>query len=189
MTRALEGGFADPAVQGARAFRAVMQAMATPGRILAAADARPPAPLSPAAGTVLLTLADATTPLFLAPGHDTPAVRDWIAFHTGAPVAEAGAVVFALGGWAALQPVDRFSAGTPEYPDGSVTLIVEVPRLVGEGMRLTGPGLREHAWLSLPEAAAFQANHARFPQGFDTILTCGDRLAALPRSTWVEVLS
>ena len=37
-----------------------------------------------------------------------------------------------------------------------------------------------------PEIAAFQANRRRFPLGFDTYLTCGDRLAGLPRSTKVE---
>lgn len=189
MSATLEGGFADPALQGAQAFRAVMQAMAQPGRILVADAARPPAPLSPAAGTVLLTLADATAPVFLAPGHDTQAVRDWLAFHCGAPLAAAGEAVFAVGVWAALAPLDRFAVGTPEYPDRSATLIVEVPWLeIAGGARLTGPGLREHTFLTLPDTAAFQANYDRYPLGFDTILTCSDRLAGLPRSTWVEEL-
>jgi alpha-D-ribose 1-methylphosphonate 5-triphosphate synthase subunit PhnH len=43
-------------------------------------------------------------------------------------------------------------------------------------------------WLNLPETAAFRANRAHFPLGFDTILTCADRLAGLPRSTRVEKL-
>ena len=33
---------------------------------------------------------------------------------------------------------------------------------------------------------AFRANRALFPLGFDTLFTCGDRLAGLPRSTIVE---
>ncbi|WP_255434812.1 phosphonate C-P lyase system protein PhnH [Paracoccus sp. MC1862] len=40
--------------------------------------------------------------------------------------------------------------------------------------------------MSLPETAAFRHNRALFPLGWDCILTCGDRLAAVPRSTRVE---
>jgi alpha-D-ribose 1-methylphosphonate 5-triphosphate synthase subunit PhnH len=48
---------------------------------------------------------------------------------------------------------------------------------------LRGPGIDGHATLSLPETAAFRANRARFPLGFDTFLTSGAQLAGLPRST------
>jgi alpha-D-ribose 1-methylphosphonate 5-triphosphate synthase subunit PhnH len=58
--------------------------------------------------------------------------------------------------------------------------------LVAEGARLTGPGIETEARLSLPEVAAFQANRARFPLGFDCFFTCGDRVAGLPRSTRVQ---
>jgi alpha-D-ribose 1-methylphosphonate 5-triphosphate synthase subunit PhnH len=40
--------------------------------------------------------------------------------------------------------------------------------------------------LTLPEVAAFRANRALFPLGLDFFFTCGDRLAALPRSTVVH---
>ncbi|MDE3239589.1 MAG: phosphonate C-P lyase system protein PhnH, partial [Paracoccaceae bacterium] len=58
----LQGGFTDPAHESARAFRAILNALARPGRIEAVTGAQPPAPLSVAAGVVLLTLADPTTP-------------------------------------------------------------------------------------------------------------------------------
>lgn len=185
MSAVLSGGFDDAPVQAAHAFRAAMEAMARPGRIEVAAGAAPPAPLSVAAGVLLLTLADPTTPVHLAPSHDTEEVRGWLAFHTGAPLVEPEKAVFALGTWAAL-PVARLPVGTPEYPDRSATLIVEMAALAAEGARLTGPGVRGTSHLSLPEIAAFRANRALFPLGFDTFLTCGDRLAALPRSTVVE---
>ncbi|WP_164738182.1 phosphonate C-P lyase system protein PhnH [Frigidibacter oleivorans] len=186
MSGSLSGGFADPARDAARAFRAVLEAMARPGTIHAMAGALPPGPCSPAAGAVLLTLADRTTPVHLAPSHDRPELRDWIAFHTGAPIVAAEGATFALGDWPGLQPLDRFAVGLPDYPDRSATLIVEMPALEPAGARLTGPGIRDAAWLSLPEVAAFAANRALFPLGFDTILTAGDRLAALPRTTRVE---
>ena len=184
----LSGGFADAPVESARAFRACLSALARPGRIQTVAGARPPGPMSVAAGSVLLTLADATTPLYLAPSHDTPEVRGWIAFHTGAPMAEAAAAAFALGTWAALAPVSRFSVGTPDYPDRAATLIVETAALSPPDVRLTGPGIETEATARLPEREAFVRNCARFPLGFDCILTSGDRILGLPRSTHVEAL-
>ena len=41
---ALQGGFADPAHEAARAFRACLDAMARPGTIHAVTGAQPPAP-------------------------------------------------------------------------------------------------------------------------------------------------
>ncbi|NJS39918.1 MAG: phosphonate C-P lyase system protein PhnH [Rhodobacteraceae bacterium] len=113
-------------------------------------------------------------------------MRDWVAFHVGAPLVAAEAADFALGTWAALQPVTRFKIGQPDYPDRSATLIVEVDRLTNHGPALTGPGIALATWLSLPETAAFRANRALFPLGFDCLFTFGNRLAGLPRSTKVE---
>jgi alpha-D-ribose 1-methylphosphonate 5-triphosphate synthase subunit PhnH len=187
MQDALLGGFREAPQQSARAFRAALDAMARPGSILAVEGAEPPAPLSAAAGVLILTLCDGTTPVHLGASLDRPALRDWITFHTGAALVAAGEAGFAIGTWADLVPVDRFACGTPDYPDRSATLIVELPALRPEGATLTGPGIARAAHLSLPEISAFQANRARFPQGFDCFFTCGNRLAALPRSTVVEV--
>lgn len=186
MADALTGGFADAPAQSARAFRAALEAMARPGTIWTVAGAAPPAPLSVAAGVLILTLCDGTTPLHLAAALDQPSLRDWITFHTGAPLVAAEQARFAVGRWADLAPVSRFAIGSPDYPDRSATLIVELPELTTHGARLTGPGIADAASLSLPETAAFRANRALFPQGFDTYLTCGTRLAGLPRSTIVE---
>jgi alpha-D-ribose 1-methylphosphonate 5-triphosphate synthase subunit PhnH len=184
--QALSGGFSDMPTEAAQGFRSVLDALSRPGSIVRLTGATPPAPLSPAAGAVALVLLDNTTPLYLAPGHDTPALRAWLAFHTGAPLVSAGTAMFALGTWPALQPVSRFATGTSDYPDLAATLIVETDQLDPSGARLHGPGIAGIARLSLPEIAAFRANRALFPLGFDTFFTCGDRLAGLPRSTQVE---
>ena len=183
---ALSGGFAQAPQQSARAFRAVLDALSRPGTITTLEGATPPAPLSVAAGVLILTLCDGTTPVHLGASCNLPTVRDWITFHTGAPLVPAERASFAIGTWADLSPVSRFAIGTPDFPDRSTTLIVEMPDLRSEGPRLTGPGIATTAHLSLPETAAFQTNRTLFPQGFDTFLTCGNRLAALPRSTTVE---
>jgi len=182
----LEGGFADPPRAAAHAFRAALQALSRPGRIETLSGATPPAPCSPAAGVLLLTLCDGTTPVHLGPSRDTEALRGWITFHTGAPLVSAEAAAFALGTWEALQPTHRFATGTAEYPDRAATLIVEMPALAATGARLTGPGIETEAHLSLPETATFQRNRTRFPLGFDCFFTSGDRVAGLPRSTRVE---
>ncbi|WP_337250639.1 phosphonate C-P lyase system protein PhnH [Fuscovulum ytuae] len=181
----LSGGLADPATDAARAFRACLTALSRPGTIVPLTGAQPPAPLSVAAGTLLLTLLDRTTSVFLAPSHDTPTLRDWITFHCGAPFAAAEEATFALGTWAALDPVTRFAIGQPDYPDRACTLIVECDALSHDGPRLSGPGIKGSVRLSLPETAAFRANRALFPLGFDTFLTAGDLIAGLPRSTIV----
>lgn len=185
-TDTLSGGFDTPAIQSAHAFRAVMEAMARPGTVQHIQGAEPPAPLSNAAGSVLLTLCDADTPVHLAGEADTKDVRAWLAFHTGAPITGPAHCMFAYGSWEALTPLSLYPIGTSEYPDRSTTLIVECNDLVQEGARLEGPGIRSSAALSLPEVEAFQANHALFPLGLDFILTSGRQIAALPRSTEVS---
>lgn len=181
----LSGGFADPAHDAARAFRAMMEAMARPGTIHDLSGATGPAPLSPAAATVLLTLCDGDTPVHLAGDLDRAEIRRWITFHTGAPLTGPEACAFALGHWPDLAPLEQFPAGTPAYPDRSTTLIVELDQLEPEGAHLTGPGIENQATLNLPEIAVFQANAARRPMGLDFIFTCRARVAALPRSTKV----
>ena len=181
----LSGGFVDPAIQSAHAFRSVMEAMARPGTIQDIDGAEPPIPLSKAAGAGLLTLCDTDTPVFLAGDADCDAVRAWLAFHTGVPLMGPSHAMFAVGTWAALAPLSAYPIGTSEYPDRSTTLIVEQDALT-KGAQLTGPGIKESASLNLPETEAFRANQAMFPLGLDFIFTCGDQLAALPRSTIVN---
>ena len=182
---ALSGGFTDAPIQSAHAFRAVMTVLARPGQIETLAGAVPPAPLSVAAGALILTLCDAETHVHLAGACDTPMVRDWITFHTGAPFAPPASCAFAVGRWDAFGPLSVYLHGTPEYPDRSATLIVEVETLTPNGATLQGPGIQGQASLSLPEIAPFQHNAAQFPLGVDFFFTCGARVAGLPRSTKV----
>lgn len=183
---ALTGGFATPPLDSARAFRAALDALSRPGTIHRLDGVTPPAPMSVAAGTLALMLLDGTTPVHLAGAHDCAAVRDWLTFHTGAPLVGAAEAAFAFGTWEALHPVERFAIGTPEYPDRSATLVIDTDTLAAEGARLSGPGIRNAANLSLPETTAFSTNRALFPLGFDAFLTCGNLIAGLPRSTIVE---
>ncbi len=187
----LKGGFVDQQVQSATAFRSVLQAMARPGTIHQLAGAAPPPSLSVAAGVVLLTLSDPETPLFVGASVDTPDLRRWISFHTGAPFSAACEAVIAIGRWQDFTPLSAFPLGSAEYPDRSTTLITELGSLGREGSnacRLTGPGIQDFSTLCLPDPTFMQGNAARFPLGLDFVLTSESSVAALPRSTKIEVV-
>ena len=182
----LSGGFRDPARDSALAFRAALNAMAHPGQMQPITGAKPPAPLSVAAGTLLLTLTDSDTAVCLQGPYDCPAVQQWLRFHTGARLVAAAHAEYVLTDWQQALPLSQFAQGSHEYPDRSATLIIEIDPATGSDLILTGPGLAEPQGICLPEARALQANHKRFPLGVDFYLTCGTQVAGLPRSTKVE---
>ncbi len=101
---AMAGGLRDWPVEAAEGFRALLAALAEPGRVQQVAGVAPPAPLSVAAGMVAVVLFDATTPVHLAGGHDCPALRDWLTFQTGAPLVPAEEAMFAIGTCPRPQP-------------------------------------------------------------------------------------
>lgn len=186
----LQPGFADPVAGAQSCFRAVLDAMARPGRIYEAGSGlSPPAGLAPATAAVLLTLLDYDTPVWL--DSDAAAATTWIGFHCGAPIVAApDACSFAVA--LSLPALGDLPTGTHEAPETAPTLILQVPAFGrGRRYRLSGPGLREPAMLSvdgLPPhfAAAWQANHALFPCGIDIVLCSGTALAALPRSVALQ---
>ena len=189
---ALAAGFADPVHEAQRTFRAVMDAMAEPGRHLPLATAlSPPAPLSASMAAVALTLLDYETPFWLDPLlAGAPEVASFLIFHTGAPrTPHAEAARFALiGDGANLPDLARFAEGEPEYPDRSATLLVAVAGLADAPFRLAGPGIagaRGFGAAPLPEdfTARWAKNHTRFPLGVDLVFCASGKLAALPRST------
>jgi alpha-D-ribose 1-methylphosphonate 5-triphosphate synthase subunit PhnH len=185
-------GFSDPVLASQAVFRTVMEAMARPGQITElGVTIAPPAPLGIAAAALALTLLDFETVVWLDPTLAVaPEVDSWLKFHTGAPRAtDPAAAAFAfIAEPAAMPDFDAFGLGSVEYPDGSTTLVLEVETLTeGDAFRLSGPGIkgsRSLAAAPLPAdfAARMAANRARFPRGVDLVLTCGRRLAALPRS-------
>ena len=188
-------GFADPVHDSQRSFRAMLDAIAQPGRIVrAASPLATPAPLMPAAAAALLTLVDHETPLWLDAAARTDAALAWIRFHCGAPIVDApDACRFALIADAASMPaLDRFPVGVDAFPDRSATVILQVGDLSDAGgMTLRGPGIETTARLAvagLPAGfvAGWRANRALFPCGVDLFLVAGERIAALPRTTELE---
>jgi alpha-D-ribose 1-methylphosphonate 5-triphosphate synthase subunit PhnH len=193
---ALKLGFERPVQDSQAVFRLVMMAMARPGSIHALPVALdPPAGLSPAAAAVALALCDFETPVWLDPDLAADeAVTGFLRFHTGAPlVGDPAAAHFAILPRGAEWPsFETFSLGTLAYPDRSTTMVADVAGLSAEGgWSLAGPGIAGTARLAAAGLPAdmldrLADNRSLFPRGVDLILTCGDRLAALPRSTMVE---
>ena len=187
-------GLADPVLDSQRIFRAVLEAMAHPGRVVAVeGPTETPRPLHRAAAAVCLALVDLETPLWLDPAARTPEVLEGLRFHCGCPIVEEvrGARFALVVDARSMPPLEAYDGGSDEYPDRSATLIVQVGALTADaGKRLTGPGIAGEARLAVdgvPERfwAELRDNHARFPRGVDVILVAPAGVAALPRTTEV----
>ncbi len=183
-------GFAAPTTDAQACFRAVLAALASPGSVRRAADGLVAPPLlNEAAAAMLLTLADADTPIYLA--EDCAPAADWIRFHCGAPlVAEIGAAAFVVA--REMPELTELCQGSDEAPEEAATLLLQIARFgAGRRLRLAGPGLREPAVLTADGLAndfvgAWARNHQQFPRGIDLVLCCGPDLAAMPRSVQVS---
>lgn len=192
LSSAPAAGFSDPVQHSQTSFRALMDAMARPGRIASIAEAvGSPEGMAPALAATALTLCDLDTPVWLGPGFDTPVVSGWLRFHTGAPiVTDAGAASFAL--LDAEQPLpslDVFTLGTDEAPERGATLLIQVPALQGSAaMQWQGPGIKDPVAMPLcglpaPLWRQRAMLSAAFPRGLDLYLCRGADLIGLPRST------
>lgn len=187
-------GFGDPVFESQAAFRACLAALATPGTVVSLGAGLQAVPgLDPAAGALLLALLDQDTRLWLSPGGAGARIATSLKFHTGCSLAAApGEADFALVAVAEeLPPLEAFGAGSQEYPERSATVVLQVPAIAGAGWRLSGPGVRGEARLSVPALGdafleQWRRNHARFPRGIDLYLSCGERLCGLPRTTRIE---
>ena len=189
-------GFQDPAFEATDVFRRVLGAMAHPGQIeTIAADCGCPDSLNAATAATLLTLSDMETGVWLAPEQESRQARDFLAFHAGCRLVDGvGQADFVVTSpETPLSVLDGLSLGDAAFPDRSATVILAVGQMAaGRGVTLRGPGIEKTCDLSIAGVDAdFWAWRAQkcalFPRGFDLILTSGDRVAAIPRTSSVEV--
>jgi alpha-D-ribose 1-methylphosphonate 5-triphosphate synthase subunit PhnH len=183
-------GFADPVISSQAVFRAVMDTLARPGRIMPLTVlAQAPAPLVPATAAIALTLFDHDTPVWIDAPDATQAV-EWLRFHTSAPVViDPNDCAFAIvtdGG--RLPAFACFNPGCHDYPDRSATIIIQVESLTGgPAIHLTGPGIEIQESIG-PEPlppdmlGRLAMNRSLFPCGIDLIFVSGSDAVALPRS-------
>lgn len=190
----LSPGFADAVHDSQRAFRAALDAMARPARLMPLGQPVPGLALGAAMSHLLLALTDEDTPVWWQQADAS--LRQWLRFHTGARVARthAEASFAVITDASELPELSRFAAGTLAEPEHSCTLLVEVSSLDnGPVLHAQGPGIRERTPIAvggLPEGfwAEWQASHASFPQGVDIFFTCGGTVLGLPRTTRISRL-
>ncbi|MDR9437960.1 MAG: phosphonate C-P lyase system protein PhnH [Halomonas sp.] len=185
--------FDDPVHDSQRAYRQLLSTMAEPGTVedMLETPHRPEeAAIGAACWATLLTLCDLDTRVWLTPELAAGGLGEGLRFHTGSRLTDKAVEAdFALVTPATLaDPTRVFNEGSDIYPDRSTTLLVVLEQLDTEGpWRLQGPGIPGFRRLGIGEDDALMhrlaANQSRFPRGLDAILTCGARLAAVPRST------
>ncbi len=190
----LTPGFSDPVQGSQQTSRAILDAMAHPGRIVATNNVlSPPRPLNPASAAVCLTLLDFETTLWIDLKSNAKG-NGWLRFHCGcSTVQNPSEAVFALITRSDTMPaLNKFKTGDDENPESSTTLIIQTGGLSStDDIRLTGPGIEDFSTLKIEGLTKRfwqdrQSQFDMFPLGVDIIFTCENRLAALPRTTKVE---
>lgn len=189
-------GFDDPVHGSQSVFRALLDAMSHPGKIITIDDIDDaPTPLNKATAAICLSLVDFETPLWAdADIASSGEAMSYLRFHCGCPhtqdPGEARTALFAS--VSELASFERFNVGSDERPDLSTTLIIQVDDLSNDkGVSLSGPGIKSTQSLSVGGASdafwqAVRANNNLFPCGVDLILTAGANVVCLPRTTKVE---
>ncbi len=190
----LATGFDNPVHQSQQVFRHVLQAMSRPGLVVTLPDSRiaPNNGLSAAATQIALALLDFETPVWLDSAASES--REFLAFHCGCPITDAAerAQYLLFGKAQAFDRTTQIHIGTDEHPEQAATVIIDVAGILNDGgQRLIGPGIDGVIELEVAGAPAslwqrVADNATLFPRGVDLILTSGNRLAALPRSTRLE---
>ena len=200
MTVDIGRGFAQPVHHGQQVFRSVLQAMAYPGRVQTLSadvfEGFDSAGLGRGLGAVLLALLDGETSLWLAPALAGESAAAHLRFHTGVRLVvnpAQAAFVACHAGAADTSLWAQLNAGSDTSPQVGATLLIEVESLEhGSALSLRGPGIEQVQSLRVAglSDAFWRARveaEADFPCGIDLILCCGERLAALPRSTHVSL--
>ncbi len=196
VTQVYEGGFSDAVFNSQEVFRALMDAMASPGRVIEIGNlAAAPSPISSVAASVAATLFDHDATVWCDKSITSSAAAiGWLKFHTGLELTSnpSDAQFALIGDLETMPSLESFAKGTSEYPDRSTTIILQIDGFNGqEELTLSGPGIKDtqgFAPSQLPKMFVDQwaANRGAFPRGIDLIFVGKGALAALPRTTRIS---
>jgi alpha-D-ribose 1-methylphosphonate 5-triphosphate synthase subunit PhnH len=146
--------------------------------------------------TLLISICDHDTPIWLDEDLRTSPLARWLSFHCSAPTTiDPLQSSFAVlrGSSASSAMLDQFALGDVRYPERSTTVIFTCDDFTsGAPILLTGPGVGSHISVrpsGLPQDFLLmaQANNRMFPRGVDILLVAGAQLLGLPRSTILEL--
>lgn len=184
-------GFSDAVHDSQNCFRALMQGMSNPGRVIAfPALPRSPEGANGTSAAIALTLLDGDTPVSL---HNfTDDFSAWLQFHCGCTFSGQNQAFAFIQDGETLPKLSTMPTGRTDYPNESVTLVIQVKSLShGECVHLSGPGIKNEERLRVSGLASefwdeLRRNHTLFPQGFDTVLTAPGEIVCLPRTVEVK---
>ena len=191
-------GLQDPVLGSQAIFRAMLEALSRPGIPVQvpALGVEGPDALPPEVLTLLVSICDHDTPVWLEQALRASPLGRWLAFHCSAPITadplQAGFAVL-HGSSAASAMLDLFALGDVRYPERSTTVIFTCDDLTsGAPIALAGPGVEARLTIrpsGLPGdfLAMAQANHEMFPLGVDILLVAGSQMVGLPRSTKLDL--
>lgn len=191
----LQTAFPLPVQDAQHSFRRLLKAMSEPGVIVGLHQLQHGwQPLDIATTSVLLTLADGDTPVWLSPALSNDLLSQNLRFHTGAPLCDQPeSAQFAIADSQITgHQMSQLNQGNALAPEQGATLILQLNSLSGGRMlRLTGAGIPEERMVAprLPDCIVNTLTERQhpFPLGIDLLLTCSERLLAIPRTTCVEV--
>jgi len=176
----------EPFVQQ-RVFRILMKCFAFPGSI------EPIRENNTVGGTVLqmllATLVDEE--VGVADIHQLISESDWLKLETLRDIPEKAQFIISLGD---LEPVFEPCTGTLENPELGATLVVRVKSLsAGRRLSVSGPGVqgsRQFALSGLNPLWMQQRDewNSSFPMGVDMVLFDSTHVAALPRTSRVQIM-
>ena len=190
-------GLQDPVLGSQTIFRALLEALSRPGMPahVPALGVEGPDALPQEVLTLLVSICDHDTPIWLEESLRASPLARWLAFHCSAPTTVdplQSSFAVLRGQTAASAILDQFALGDVRYPERSTTVIFTCDDLTsGAPIALTGPGVEARLTIrpsGLPGdfLAMAQANHELFPRGVDTLLVAGAQMIGLPRSTKLE---
>lgn len=183
-------GFQEAVHDAQITFRALLEALAHPGRpYTIPVTMTPPKGMTPACAAACLTLLDLETQVWLQPGLE---IEPWLRFHTGCSfTAHPQQADFAVI-WQVTESLEleTFNLGSAEYPESSTTLLLQVEMANGEPVVLQGPGVLGERMIAPQLPAQFWQqwlmNHRLYPLGVDVFLLGQTDVIGLPRTIKVQ---
>jgi alpha-D-ribose 1-methylphosphonate 5-triphosphate synthase subunit PhnH len=196
MLQSIPAGFAHPVFESQGTFRVILEAMSRPGTVVPLpVKAAGPEGWSASMTSVVLTLCDMDTQVWLDAACNTKDALRFLRFHCGCPLTDAPAEAsFAVVTRQGLMPsLDEFSLGSAEYPEKSTTVLLasNLSGNSGNTVRISGPGVNGEgriplSWLPSGFTRMWRDNNRLFPRGVDLILIGQDQVVGLPRTLKME---
>lgn len=192
MLQSIPTGFARPVFESQSTFRAILEAMSRPGSIVPLpVQGEGPRGWSGGMTSVVLTMCDMDTPVWLDGQAGTDDAFRFLRFHCACPLLDApDKASFAIVINHALMPsLDAFSLGSAEYPERSTTVLLatDIDDDSGETISINGPGVDGKgrlplSWLPPKFMEKWRDNGCLFPRGVDLILVGKAHVVGLPRT-------